>query len=362
MGYYVFMANRLRAKTILSKTLHSGVALSCRYVKFRFNYAPLDSVQGFDLYKLVNGAFVTLEHGSNADWMMENHRDGNWYVMIRNTDTSRSGPEMLNGIYVLRNRDTRKGKIITVRKTDEACDDPTELVYASFTDMNSAPYVSTISLRITGKIEEQFTLNVLDKDENELATAVGGARARRGQTELESVTSANLDAKVICTSSPCVYIADLVTENGVFYVNEGDDISVTSESPTFTQTVTMRTIRETLSSREREGTTTRETPRGSKTTTEDTTVNTVKPEKRTPSRESTTEPIEDPRVAMLERTLAEQANETRRLNERLAQSQIQQTQDEGIDTTTKVLIGAIAIGGILLIYKKMKDKKAQQKE
>jgi hypothetical protein len=358
------MANKLRARTIMSKTLHSGAALSCRYVKFRFNYAPLDNVQGFDLYKLVNGAFVTLEHGTNSDWVMESHRDGNWYVMIRNTDASRSGPEMLNGIYVLRNRDTRKGKIITVRKTDEACDDPTELVYANFTDMNSAPYVSTISLRVTGKIKEQLTLNVLDKDENELASVVGGARSRRGQTELESVTNSNLEAKVVCTSSPCMYIADLVTEDGVFYVNEGDDISVTNDSPAFTQSVTMRTIRETLSSRDRQEA--RETPqrRESKNTTEDTTTNTVKPEKRAPSRETPREPIEDPRVAILERSLAEQAAETRRLNERLAQKQqIQQTQqEEGIDTTTKVLIGAIALGGFLLIYKKMKDKKAQIKE
>ena len=149
-----------------------------------------------------------------------------------------------------------------------------------------------------------------------------------------------------------IYIADSLTEDGVFYMNNADDSAVSKDNPNFTQTVTMRKIREMLSNKDRSRS---ENDISSNSTTE-TNTNTNTP---TPAREG----AEDPRVAMLERTLAEQANETRRLNERLAQSQTQmQTQDEGIDTPTKFLIGAIAIGGILLIYKKMKDKKAQQKE
>lgn len=353
------MANKLKTKRILINTFNSGAALSCRYVKFRFNYAPLDSVENFDLYKLVNGAFITLTNGPNSDWVMEGHRDGNWYVMIRNTDASRSGPEMLNGIYVLRNRETRKGKIITVSKNDEACDSASELVYANFIDMNSVPYVSTISIRVTGKIEEELTLNVLDKEENELASVVGGARLRRGQSKLESVTNTNLEAKVVCTSSPCVYVADLVTQDGVFYLNNNDDISVNIENPSFTQSVTMREVRESLYSVDTEDTTeTEDRRRTNRTNNRDTTVDTDEnnDERPPPSRG----PTEDPRVAILERTLTQQSEENRRIMERLNQSQQTQQSEEEMDTTTKILIGAIAVGGIFFIYKKIKDRRAQQ--
>ncbi len=147
-----------------------------------------------------------------------------------------------------------------------------------------------------------------------------------------------------------IYIADSLTEDGVFYMNNADDSAVSKDNPNFTQTVTMRKIREMLSNKDRSRS---ENDISSNSTTE-TNTNTNTP---TPAREG----AEDPRVAALETGLAEQREQNRRIMERLNQNntQIQTQEEEGLDSTTKALIAVVALGGAFLIYKKMQAKKQQ---
>ena len=337
------------------RTKASGFATNVKQIGFHINWERSRShvpenqklwdfhvfkVNGDKLVKLTYGKFPTGEY-----WFTSPDDDENenvfFYIRRKDDAGAYNDEEGMNGTYVIWNSADRKGYILDVLEGTESIP---MVDYNQFVSMPIQPYMAKVDVRVSGRVDQLLTLELLREDESPLVEKIGGARRRRTRNReaLDPVFNPTISASFLATKSPIKVYADIKTEESSFSVNNGNLIILegTSEAKKKKSfNVSMTKILEESEPIEEETSETQEV-----------------------EEEETEEEVVEENTSAQQREMERivQENAARAASEQAAQLALQQQAEEEEKKDRYMKIGAATIaviGAAFIIYKKTSKKK-----